>query len=150
MSARYIELMEQKSVVIARVLEATRAVSFTGDKEAAEKEADAFSSLYEKREIILRSIPKIEAELEKESNAMSANKLVSEVHQIRLKNIIAKQKEMAAELIALDEANFKVYEKLKAQLAGDLKTVRQSKDVNDRYNEDFYDDTRGYYFDKKN
>jgi hypothetical protein len=150
MSVRYIELMEQKSAVIARVLEITRAVSLTGKEESVEKEADAFSTLYEQREIILRRIPKIEAEMEKETDAMSANKLVSEVHQIRIKNIVASQKEMATELIALDEANFKVYEKLKSHLAGDLKTVRQSKDVNERYNEDFYDDTRGYYFDKKN
>jgi len=150
MSARYVELMEQKSAVIARVLEVTRAVSFTGAEDAVEKEADAFSSLYEQREIILRRIPKIEAEMEKESIAISANKLVSDVHQIRLNAIIVKQKEMASELIALDEANFKVYEKLKSHLAGDLKTVRQSRDVNERYNEDFYDDTRGYYFDKKN
>ncbi|MCL2168664.1 MAG: hypothetical protein FWB74_01400 [Defluviitaleaceae bacterium] len=152
MSARYLELMEQKNAVVERVLELTRKQVFTGAADAAESEAEAFSELYERREIVLRSIPKIEASLKHESEVMGlppGGHLVSEKYRAQLEEIISRQKGMATELIELDEANFKVYEKLKSQIMGDLKNVRQSKNLNERYLDDTYD-TQGYYFDKKN
>lgn len=146
--------MEQKSAVIARVLELTRAQIFTGTPEAAETESDAFSELYERREIVLQSIPKIEAQLKDEANEQSikpGEPLGNALLNDRLMQIVANQKEMAKTLIALDEANFKAYEKIKIHLTGDLKNVRQSKDANERYSDDYYyNEEQGYYFDKKN
>ena len=151
MSVRYLELMEQKNAVIERVLEITGSVVFTGAKDASEKEAEAFAELYERREIVLRSIPKIDAALAAESEAMGlppGGELVSEQYRERLHTIIVKQKEMAAKVLAMDEANTKIYEKLKVHLAGDLKNVRQTMDLNERY--DDFDSNQSYYFDKKN
>jgi hypothetical protein len=145
--------MEQKSAVVARVLELTRAQVFTGDADAVERESEAFSELYERREVVLKSMPEIHAKMKAESEAMglpSGGELVSHKYKERLEKIIAHQKEMAAALIKLDEANIKAYEKMKSHLVGDLKNVRQSKDANEKYMDAFYDESQSYYFDKKN
>ena len=146
--------MEQKSAVIARVLELTRAQIFTGTPESAEAESDAFSELYERREIVLQSMTKLESQLQEEAQAQAitpGQPLIDANLNEQLKQIVANQKEMATTLIALDEANFKAYEKIKSHLVGDLKNVRQTKDVNERYSDNFYfNEEQGHYFDKKN
>ena len=149
MGIKYLELMEQKTAVLERILDITRKVVLTGEKDVAEKEGEEFSNLYERREPILKRIAKIDADLKIE--AMGLPPLDEPEYKDRLTAIIDKQKDVATQLLALDEANVKIYEKLKAHMQGNMKNVRQTIDVNEKYLDlEPYESAQGYYFDKKN
>ncbi|MDR2167873.1 MAG: hypothetical protein LBE35_08520 [Clostridiales bacterium] len=152
MSARYLELMEEKNSAIERVLKITRDEYFSGEQDDMEREAEAFAKLYGKREGIIGQIGKIDDALKAESEAMGlppGGSLVSEKYRERLAAIVEKQKAMAAALLILDEANIKAYEKLKIHLQGGLKNVRQNMELSEKYIDDF-DGHESFYFDKKN
>ena len=125
----YLELMQQKTAILERVLELTRGEVFTGEVEVAEKEAEAFANLYERRDNILKRMVKIIARLEEIDLPKDAPKCFTE----RVDGILDEQRAMASELLAMDKANIALYEKLKAHLQGNMKNVRQTIELNERY-----------------
>ena len=141
----FLELMEKKTVALEKILGITKATVFSGEVGSAEADAEAFAILYERRENILKRVEKADAAM-KELDLLED---VSDDFPKRFAVMKAKQRDIAEQLLALDKANMKAYDIIKAHLQGGLKTVRQTRDVNEKYL-DGYDDTEGYYFDKKN
>jgi hypothetical protein len=139
--------MEEKTAVLERILAITKEAVFTGKQTEAEKEADSFVTLYERRTNILKRIEKIDAALKTE--AMGLPPMDKPEYMAKLTTIKDAQKAIAAQLLALDEANVKTYEQIKAHIQNGLKTVRQTIDVNEKYL-DMFEPDQGSYFDKKN
>jgi len=139
------ELMEQKTDILQKILDITRPILLTGDPDNIDYEAQAFVNLYQRRENILVGVEKIDAQIA----ALNLPEQLGAEYVIQLAVINDKQKKIATELIELDKANMAIYEKLKEQVKGDLKNVRQTKDVNEAYM-DAFDSPQGYLFDKKN
>jgi hypothetical protein len=140
----YLELMEQKSNILEHVLEMTKRQVFTGEQGVAEDEVEAFIDLYGQREKIFERAMRLDSNIK----AMKISSSPSGEDEIKLATYINKHEEMAKEILALDEANVKMYETLKNHLASDLKGVTQTKNLNEGYMEHF--ETSGYYFDRKN
>jgi hypothetical protein len=137
--------MEQKATVLERILTLTREHVFTGNPDLFDKEAEAFVDLYQRRDDLLKRAIKANATLESIGPPTSGCKyLEKSLEEIRAKHIA-----IATELMALDVENAKVYETLKARIQGDMRDVRQTMDLNERYL-DSHEPAQGFYFDKKN
>ncbi|MCL2855537.1 MAG: hypothetical protein FWE21_07955 [Defluviitaleaceae bacterium] len=142
--ANYLDLIEQKTAAFERILDATKKHTFTGAKEAAEEEGANFARLYEEREHLFARVKKLEEALK----ACHPPSSPSGEEEIALATHLNKQQELAKEILAMDEANIKLYETFKTHITGDLKGITQTKQLNEAYMEDF--EVSGYYFDKKN
>jgi len=145
MTEAYLELMGQKTIILEKILTLTKGTVFSGEKQDAEKDAEAFAELYERREKIIKRIEKIEAEMA----ALNLPPAFGPEMNEAVDSIIDQQKAIAAQLLKLDEANTEMYHKIKAHVQLDMKNVRQGLDVNEAY-ADTYVTGEGSYFDKKN
>jgi hypothetical protein len=138
--------MGKKTAILEKVLEITKAEVFTGKVEVAEKEAEAFANLYEQRDGILKRFEKVDARLQEIGLPQNPTKCFPE----RLAAITEKHKAIAAELLEMDKANIAAYENLKAHIQGNMKNVRQTIELNEKYILDDDETPGGILFDKKN
>jgi len=143
-----LDLMGQKIDFLNRMVELTRAATFTGEEPNAEREVDAFVALYEKRTAILARIEKIDDAL-----GLLDPLDESDMADIDFQNSVVKLREagrdIAVEMLAMDKANTAAYEKLSAYLKDTMKTTRQTRDLSTKYLDE-YDSPGGSYLDKKN
>jgi hypothetical protein len=139
----HIKLLNDKTQSLEHILKISQDVLLTGTANAAEKEAEAFVSLYHRRENILKHIMDID-------NALKNLPPLTE-GAIEAAKAINRHREIAGQLLELDEANMKSYELIKSHLAENIKGVRQTRDVNEKYLDEYdgFGET-SYLFDKKN
>ena len=131
-----LELMEQKYTSLKRMVDITKQAEFTGLEANAEKEVEAFVSLYERRTNILESIEKIDDAIG-QLDPLEASDMEDEDFQARVVSYRERMKEIAVEMLALDRANTVVHEKLNVYLKDNMRRVRQSKDLSSRYSDEF-------------
>ena len=141
--ADYIDLLESKTSTLEKVLLMTQETIFTGEESKALQEADAYSTLYERRDNLLARIKKADVAL------AALGQPPAEIKG-RIAEIIDRHKSLAGQIVELDKVNNKVYEKIRDFLQKDLKAVRQNRNINEKYGDDFDDMYYSAYFDKKN
>jgi len=138
---RYGDLLKKKSEALQKILEITCAVGFD-DEASAEDKAERFVALYERREIIINRIIKIDDELNSpDFDGFIADEAVGE--------IIAQIKETAHKIVALDERYSKIAEEVSGELKDGIKKMRQGTSIYSAYSED-PNVNSGYSFDTKN
>jgi ABC-type Zn uptake system ZnuABC Zn-binding protein ZnuA len=143
--SKYLDLLRQKLAAMHKMMEATKAANFTGKEADTEKDAQTFVALYEKRANILTRIEQLDDAMALlESDAMEDENFNTAVTEIK-----TEIRELAGEFITLDKENMSVYQKLSSRLKEDIKKARQSRNINNRYVEDF-DAAQGHYFDARN
>jgi len=145
---RCLELLEQKYAALNRMMEITKQAIFTGDEANAEKEAEAFVVLYDRRSNILTRIEKIDDALGL-LDPLDADDMQDVEFQARVVAYREKAKDIARELVNIDKSNMAVYEKLAGHLKQNMRNVRQNIDLNKRYADD-YDSFEGSFLDRKN
>jgi len=143
-----LELMAQKLDFLNRIVDLTRAETFTGNEATAEAEVDAFISLYEKRTAILSRIEKIDDALGQLDPLDDAD-----MQDTDFQNQVVRYREaardIAVEMLAMDRENAKSYEKLNTHMKNSMKNVRQTKELSNKYLDDV-GTTGGGYLDKRN
>ena len=143
-----LELMAQKLDFLNRIVDLTRAETFTGNEATAETEVDAFISLYEKRTAILSRIEKIDDALG-QLDALDDTDMQDTNFQNQVVRYREAARDIAVEMLAMDRENAKSYEKLNAHMKNSMKSVRQTKELNSKYLDDV-GTTGGSYLDKRN
>jgi len=145
---RCLELLEQKHAALQRMLDVTKQVTFTNDEANAEKEAEAFITLYERRSNILSRIEKIDDALGL-LDPLEADDMQDAEFQAKVVAFREQAKDIARELVEIDKSNMTVYEKLTNYLKENMRSVRQNMDMNKRYSDDF-ESIEGSFLDRKN
>ena len=132
------DILKQKLEALVNILEATKLLEITGegDEEQLEREAQLYSSLYEQRANVITKIQNMDEELAKFENVVPDKK------------ISAKIAETAKAIVELDRKHLVDSEKLTAFLRGNIKKIRDGRDVSNAYGD--HHTTSGYHFDKTN
>jgi len=140
----YMDLLNKKLELLLRMLELTQKVTITGegDEEALEKEAEQFYNLYENRDVIVTKIQKIDKSLA-EHKDLETDREFSKTS----KPVLDKMKKTARVLIELDKKNIETSQNLTGFLKGNLKKIRDGRDISNKYGE-MGESTSGYYFDR--
>ena len=146
---RYIELLGQKLKALNLMLEVTQNEVFTGNDDLAEREAEAFVTLYGRRTSILSDIEKIDDAIEL-LEPLDAQDIEEPEFQEQIVGFREKMKAIAKEMLELDKANMAAYEKISTFFKGNMKHVRQTKDLNNRYIDNLDAFTDGHLLDKRN
>jgi ABC-type Zn uptake system ZnuABC Zn-binding protein ZnuA len=144
---KYLELMGKKLEAMDYMLTVTKDNVFTGEQEAAEKEAEAFIALYEKRSNVMSRIEKIEDALEL-LDPLDSHDMEDKEFQAEVVNFREKMKAVAKEIVEMDKANTTAYEKISTYFKDTMKQARQSIDLISGY-DDYYDKNEGHFVDKK-
>ena len=145
---RCLELFEQKHAALQRMLDVTKAVTFTNDEANAEKEAEAFIALYERRSNILTRIEKIDDALGL-LDPLEADDMQDAEFQAKVVAFREQAKDIARKLVEIDKSNMTVYEKLTNYLKENMRSARQNMDLNKKYSDDF-EGIEGSFLDRKN
>ena len=142
-TTEYIDTLQEKLDTMTRILEATKLLELTGkgDEENLEREAELFSSLYEQRADVIINIQQMDEALGKYKADGTSD--------AKAKKITDKIKETAKAIVELDKKHIAASEKLTVFLRGNLKQIRDGRDVSGAYSDDAAS-TSGYYFDRKN
>lgn len=143
-----LDLMEQKHQALKQMLDLTEKTVFTGEQANAEKEVEAFVALYDRRSNILARIEKIDDALGL-VEPLDAADMEDFDFQERVIALRTQTMETVREMVRLDKQNVLVYEKLSEFLKGSMRHVKQSKDINSRYFDDF-EGAEGGFLDKSN
>jgi hypothetical protein len=146
---KYVNILNEKLDALLQMLEATKRFKITGEgeEEVLEQEAERFASLYEQRAVIFTRIEKMDeelAQLKAEGLGLPDKKFDKSC-----KDIEDKTREAAKALAELDKKNIEASEKLTAFLRGNLKKIRDGRDMSHAY-VDTHHTTSGYYFDRTN
>lgn len=133
------DLLKQKLDALIMILEATERLKLTGegDDDKILQEAELFSSLYEQRAEVITKIQKLDEELSRHEEVKADKKLLTKI------------KNTAEKIAELDKKNLEVSEKFKVFLQGNLKKIRDGRDVSNAYVDENLS-TSGYYFDRTN
>jgi len=142
------DLMAQKIDLLNRIVALTRAEKFTGNEDNVEAEVGAFIDLFEKRTAIIARIEKIDDALGL-LDPFDETDLFDNQFQDNIVNFREQARAIATEMIALDRANAAAVEKLSMHLKQNMKNIRQTREINHRYLDDF-ETTGGSFLDKKN
>jgi len=144
---QYLNILEQKLDALTKMLEATKRLEINGegDEDQIMQQVEFFSSLYEQRADIFSKIEKLDeslAQFEKFEENSEFNKL----HE----TVLAKISDVAKAMVALDKEHIEMSKKLTAFLRGNLKKIRDGRDVNSAYSGGSENSTSGYYFNRTN
>jgi seryl-tRNA synthetase len=125
------------------MLELTKLTKFTaeGDEEHLTKEAENFSTLYERREKIIEKIQALDKTLAKYKD-LEDNKEAAEAG----KALADKIKDTAKAIVELDKKNAEISKKLMDFLKGNIKTIRDGRGISNAYS-DLQGSSSGYRFD---
>ena len=144
---KYLTLLNKKLDALTKILEATGMPNFfgEGDEEYLQQEAERFTTLYENREEFIAQIQEIDKSL---ASFMGAGEADDELAKIG-KPVVDKIMETAKAVVELDKKHIAASEKIAAFLKGNLKQIRDGRDVSSAYT-DASASTSGNYFDKTN
>ena len=137
----HLGLLKQKLDALTKILEATRLMELTEgevSEDDLEREVELFASLYEQRAEVIAKIQKMDEALARYKGESPASE-----------KITGKIRDTAKAIFELDKKHIAASERLKASLSGNLKKIRDGRDVSNAY----YDDgisTSGHYFDRTN
>ena len=139
----YLDVLNQKLDALTKVLNSTKRLKLTGEGESEqlEQEAEAFSSLYEQRANVITKIEKMDESLAQFKD-LENDKQFAKVRQ----PVVDKIKKTAKAIAELDKKNIEISNKLMEFLKGNLKKIRDGRDINNAYTEDHVS-TSGYHFD---
>jgi hypothetical protein len=139
----YIELLNKKLSSLTKMLETTQRVTITGEgeHEDLEKDAEQFASLYERREVFINTLKQLDESLAQFKEYEKDPDLIKAATPI-LKCIGEKAKSIAE----LDKKNIAVSAKISAFFKGNLKKLRDSRDISNKYSYDI-DGSAGHFFD---
>ena len=139
MAGRHTELLNQKLDIITKIFEATKRLKISGEgsEEEIEQEISHFSSLYEQRADLIKHIQKIDVEIAGLNEKSDSNEVAC---------IINKIKEAAKGTAELDKQYMKMSAKLSDFLKGNLKKIRDGRDMSNAYSDvDVYSQSGSYY-----
>jgi len=143
-----LDLMGQKLDFLNRIVELTRGVTFTGEEANVEAEIEAFVSLYEKRTAIINRIEKIDDAIGL-LDPLDEDDMQDADFQARVVQYREAGRAIATEMLEMDRANARIYEKLSEHIKDDMKAVRQTREINTKYLDDF-ESAGGSFLDKRN
>jgi hypothetical protein len=139
----YLDILSRKLSALVKILDITDSYEFTGSgsDEHMEQEAESFASLYEERAEIITEIEKMDAALVPFKDLESDKKTVQAG-----KSVLNRIKETAKAITERDKKNMEISANLTAFLKGNLKKIRDGRDVSNAYTE-AQRSSSGYYFD---
>jgi len=141
----YMDILKEKSAVMANLLEATQSLEFSGegDEEQLLQEAEFFSSLYEQRADVFVRIKMMDETLAEFKD------LEDDIALAKISKPISDGiRETAKALVELDKKNIQASEKLMAFLKTNLKKIRDSRGASNAYSAAA--GSTGYHFDSTN
>lgn len=138
--SEHLDTLKQKLEAMNMILKATKRLTFTGEgnEEQLEKEAELFSSLYEQRADVITKIQKMDEILTKYNTETPETIKITE-----------KIKETAKAIVELDKKHVEISKKHMLFLRGNIKKIRDGRDINNAYVDDTVASS-GYYFDRTN
>lgn len=121
-----VELLTQKRDFMTNILNATKSTSLKG----TEKDVDVYTELIENRQIIFNNISDIDKKLQKQEDIIS-NASGDFLKQINI--ILEAIQSQAKQIIELDNQNKSLVEKAKTSLTGQIRSVKQGKNLSNIY-----------------
>jgi hypothetical protein len=143
---KYLDILTKKLDALLKIHKSTRSIVITGegDDDVLEVEADEFATLYDNR-------AKLIAEIEIFDKDLLQYKDLEDDEGLKKKKtpLIEKIRETAKAIVELDKKNIAASTKLMAYLKGNIKQIRDGRDISSAYS-DTSGSMSGYYFDRTN
>ena len=142
------QMLNKRLEILKEMVRVTKIESFTGDSKTADSEIENYIALMEKREHLLNDVISIDKKLGAPLFECVKNS-ENQYFRNEANSLIDETKNIVSELLAIDERNNTIVEKLMSHLKNSIKDLKVGKNVNAAYQTEYfgYD---GYLIDKMN